>query len=296
MPFSAATQYEIAFKKTLGKAHTSEDRQVFNEPDSSQFLIGAQDIWAQKVYLNPADVRNAGVISPLLSLNLVPVVGTNNYGFYTSYYITVPAVLPACLVDVTNHITQAIFQPGDRVGQLIPASMGAAFQPIPYSGSTAVYPLDASDYYVDCFQGILTQQYDDIPSMKDYTLSGSKINCYLYLGSYVSDKLFGLGGGQTYAFFDKLTVGNGIDGLQDGSNRIFVLGGVPVANSEYVYLNGILLKGGAINTGTPAGDADYNITGNTIIFADNYTDAFGHEVVRTPTATDLLQISYRTLD
>jgi hypothetical protein len=294
--FVTDTKANISFKKTLGKAHTGNDREVFNEPDSSQFIIAAQDIWAKAVYPNPADVRNATACTPLLTLDLVPIVGTNNFGKYASYYVKIPTSgVPASLVGKTNRLTGAPYVAGERIGQIIPRSMGPLFQAKPYAGSTPVYPMDASDWYLDCFSGILSQETDNPAFMRDYNAVGSKIECYVYTGTYVSDSISGLGGGQTYSFYDKQVVGGGISGIQDGANRVFSLNNDPVAGSEHVYLNGLLLRGGIIDKADPTQNADYSIVGNIITFAANYTDAGGRTVVKIPTADDLFQVSYRSL-
>jgi hypothetical protein len=47
-------------------------------------------------------------------------------------------------------------------------------------------------------------------------------------------------------------------GVVDGKNTTFVLKETPVANSEHIYLNGLLQEPGA--------DKDYTISGNLLIF------------------------------
>lgn len=62
-------------------------------------------------------------------------------------------------------------------------------------------------------------------------------------------------------------------GLVNGVNTIFTLANTPLANSEEVYLNGILQEPGA--------DNDYTISGNTITY------------LSPPLTGDRLRVSYR---
>jgi hypothetical protein len=287
MAFNISTKSNIPFKTILGKAQTSNDRDPANEPAVSKFLMSAQDIWSDKVIAtNPSDPANAGVVATgtgtngRIKLNLTPVSGTNNYGgIYSSYYITVPSPVPTGLSGLTNPRTGTTYAVGDVVGNIIPASFGSTYNmyaPFPFANNTQTPPTDASDWFVDCYAGILTQETDNIPAMIDYTQANSRIECFVYVGKFVSDRIQGLGtGGTIYDFYDHQMVGSGITGTQDGINDTFTLAYLPVTGSEMVFLNGVLLLV----------SHDYTINGQIIVM----------QSTAIPKATDIFQISYRSL-
>lgn len=64
-------------------------------------------------------------------------------------------------------------------------------------------------------------------------------------------------------------------GAIDGKNSTFVLSETPIANSEHVYLNGLLQE--------PGDTKDYRISGNLLIFNDDFI----------PQLNDLLFVSFR---
>lgn len=300
MAFDINSKANIAYKRLLGKIHTSNDREFFNEPESSTFLMSAQDVWADSLHpTDPNDPSNDGVITAQVELDLVPVSGTDNYGPPSAYYVQVPDPVPAPLTGQINKKTGATFVAGDRVGQIVPATFGAVYAPQPKENGTIVPPLDASDWFVDCFSGVLTQETDDPSKMRNYSTNGT-ILCYIYIGKYVSEKLGSLGGGTTYAFYDHQTIDNGITGLQDGNNYTFTLNNTPVAGSEHVYINGVLQKSGT-QTDVVSGLADYYVNGNQIIFRPESTPR-GEVIVNDqdgdPTGeklrADFFEVSYRT--
>ena len=295
MAFINSTKSNIAYKRVLGKIHTSNEREAFNEPMASKFLIAAQDVWAEAVPETPVP-GGTSIVSDLLDLELVPVSGTDNTGIFSAYMLKLGSTVPSSLVGKKNRITGTTFAAYDRVGQIIPIDMGPNYQPLPYEGSTAVYAMDASDWYIDNFAGILTQETDNPSFMRDYTVASSKLQCYVYIGKMITEAFGGLGGGATYNFFDKqspvvldgpggsvITPANGISGDQDGVNRVFTLNAACDSNSEHVYFNGSLMQAGK----------DYTISGSVITFSDSVEVSTGVYVDRTPEPTDLVQVSYR---
>lgn len=297
MAFNFNTKANIAYKRVLGKIHTSNEREAFNEPLGSKFLVAAQDIWAEAVPEEPVEA-GTNVVSEKLTLNLEPISGTDNTGIYSAYQLKLGDTVPTTLQGKKNRLTGLTYQPYDRVGQVIPFEMGPGYQPRPYEGTTPVFPMDASDWYIDYYSGILTQETDNPNFMRDYTQANSKFECYVYIGKMITEAFGGLGGGSTYNFYDKqspqvldtpggnvVTAANGIGGDQDGQNRVFTLLNTCDYNSEHVYFNGVLLQR----------DKDYTMVGNTLTFAETseYPVGSGIYVNRTPQPDDLVQISYR---
>lgn len=294
MAFDINTKANIAFKRALGKVHSSNDRDPANEPKATKLLIGAQDIWAKSVHPDPLNAENDGIIArgetgdahgkgsaDRLILEMEPISGTDNYGPYSGFYITVPSTVPAQLVGKTNPMYSdgRTFQPGDRVGNIIPSFFGFDLRPQVFNGSTEISVSHESDWYLDAYAGIFTQEDDEPAKMVNYGSNGY-VHCYVYVGDYVSDRLSGLGGGTTYVFHENQTIGNGVSGTIDGVNKDFTLDNTPVTGSQQVFLNGMIQ--------TPVDD--YTISGNVITFVEP------PEVVTIDSTNypDQIMVNYRT--
>ncbi len=271
MAFLDTTKANIAYKQVLGKIHTNNNRESFNEPESTLPITLGQFAWADKVHpTTPGDSSNSGIVSSLLTFDLVAVSGTDGTGVPSSYYCKLGAVVPSDLVGKINPRTGAAYAAYDRVGNFIPASVHSNYRPKLFKNSTETTPLDASDWFVDCFAGVVTQETDVPASMINYS-TGSTVQAYVYIGKTISDAI--IAAGSNIIFYDKKTVGNGITGVVDGSNVIFTLAATPDSGSEHIYINGVLQNAGGSN--------DYTISGSTITFAS---------AIRVE---DTLMVSYR---
>ena len=51
MAFITESKANIAFKKILSKIHTSNERDPANEPESTGFILSAQNIWGEEIEL-----------------------------------------------------------------------------------------------------------------------------------------------------------------------------------------------------------------------------------------------------
>ena len=293
MAFDINTKANIAFKRALGKIHSSNDRDPGNEPNATKILSSAQDIWAEAVNSNPLDATNDGVIArgdagdpygagtdSRLILELDPISGTDNTGTPSAYYVRVPSSgVPTQLQGHINPFTGAEFAVGDRVGNIIPSTFGFSLRPQLFDDTTEIPVSHESDWFLDAYAGIVTQEDDEAAKMVDYGTTG-KLHCYVYIGTYVSDKLSNLGGGTTYQFYENQTIGNGITGTVDGVNTDFVLDNEPIVGSQMVYLNGMLQEEGQ----------DYTISGATITF----TEAPEIVTIDSTDYPDKIVVSYRT--
>ncbi len=277
MSFIDSSKANIAYKLALGKIHTNNGRESFNEPESTVPVSMGQFAWAQALHpYDPDDASNIGVISNLLTLTLGEVSGTDGTGVASAWYCYLPAVLPVKLTGKINPRTGVAYVGGDRVGNLIPASAGPAYRPRIFSGASEITALDASDWFIDCFAGVLTQESDVPASMVAYGTTGT-VQAYVYIGDTVSEALKKVKAiASATTFYDKCVVGDGIVGAMDGTNRVFTIQVIPDTNSEHLYLNGVLLRAGA--------GFDYTLVGNTITIM---------EVWPAPEAADSLSISYR---
>lgn len=178
MAFQDKTKANVGFKKIVGKAHTSNSREHFNESEVSGFTLSSSRIFANKI--DPTPSNNYGIVSELISLTLEVVSGAN-----TSYVAKLGSIVPASLQNSINPLTGMLYASYDRVGNLIPESFGDDFRPILKNNGTEVPPLDSSDWFIDTFSGIVTQEDDgDSPLLN---LINGSLECYIYIGDFIDD-------------------------------------------------------------------------------------------------------------
>lgn len=197
MAVQTETKANVAYKRILGKGHTSNRREHFNEPYSSSFTLTSAEIFGDAIDPDPNAPGNAGVVSDLVTLELEPAVGVD-----TAYLAKIGAVVPPSLVGVVNPVTGLPYAAGDRVGHIVPERFGKDFRPILKDDGTEIFPLDASDWFVDAFAGIVTQEDDADSPLLNLGNTGT-LDCYVYIGRYVLDRLGGgsaTGTVRTYAF------------------------------------------------------------------------------------------------
>jgi hypothetical protein len=252
---------QIAYKTILGKSFTGINRHLYNEPFESAPIILGENVWVDSINrTSPSHVNNIDIVSEYIDLDLVAIDGTNN----TSYTCRLQDYVPLSLVNKINPVTKNHFQPYDRIINLIPMSFGSLFRPRLYDSSGEVALLDNCNWGIDYFAGIISQQGNRIFTyLKAYIYTGKNINQSLMLYAH------------KIQFYDHQTIDNGIIGIINGVNTVFELVATPDANSEHIYINGILQISGY--------DKDYIIYVNKIIF-NNET---------TPKPDDHLSISYR---
>lgn len=277
MSFVDQSKANIAYKLALGKIHTNNNRESFNEPESTMPVVMGQFSWGEKLHpSDPTHASNAGIVSSLITLNLVAVSGTDGTGTPSAYYCKLGGTVPADLVGKINPRTGVAYAANDRVGNIIPASAGAAYRPKLFKDAVETTPLDASDWFIDCFAGVVTQETDVPASMINYSTGGT-VQAYIYIGKTIADAIgSATAAASATSFHDKKTIGAGITGSLDGVNKTFVLDHIPDVNSEHVFLNGMLMNAGS--------SVDYTISGNTITFSN--------EMI--PQSVDSLLVSYRT--
>ena len=277
MSFTDQTKANIAYKLALGKIHTNNGRESFNEPEGTLPISMGQFSWAEKFHAtDPAHASNAGIVSSLLTLKLTAVSGTDGTGTPSAYFCYLDSTVPADLVGKINPRTGVAYAANDRIGNIIPASAGAEYRPKLFNGATETTPLDSSDWFIDCFAGVVTQETDVPASMINYGSTGT-VQAYVYIGKTVSEAVSGaVAAASATTFYDKQTIGSGITGSMDGVNKQFVLSHTPDANSEHVFLNGMLMNAG--------GTVDYTIAADTITFSNDMV----------PQSVDSLLVSYRT--
>lgn len=199
MAFNDTTKSTQPFKKLGFKAHTANQKEVFNEARTSFVQVPATTIFADAI---PA-TSGAAVASGVAEFVVFDMVldNTSNGKAYFAVYPDTHA------------------QSGEYPENLIPPAFGQDFRAILKDNGTEVTPLDARDWLLDYSNGIVVSE-DDLSLGTTGTLE-----CFVYRGEYLSDRLgaSGLQGDTGPAGPTGPTGPAGADGA-DGADAVVVSG------------------------------------------------------------------------
>jgi len=193
MAFIDKTKANYSYKVLQGKAHTGNDRDLVNESIPSGLILSADRIFGNNIHQSPTHSSNLNIVSELVTLVLKPIPGSDSQslGTWSSYRCYLDTIVPTTLSTVINPLTGLVYSSGDIVGNIIPQSFGEDFRPILYSDSSAtieIPPSDASNWILDPYSGVITQEADNISNMFN-TSSNGRLKAYIYIGQYVIDML-----------------------------------------------------------------------------------------------------------
>ena len=217
---------QLANNILFGKSLTSKNNYLYNEPFESSPIIQGENIWADSINrISPSHSSNHNIISEFIELELIEIPGTNKL----SHYCRLSENIPNSLINKINPLTKQQYTQYDRVGNLIPNSFGFNFSPRLYYNENEITLLDESNWVIDHFSGIITQEY-----YKPI----NKLKAYVYIGKNIIQAI--QSSSPNIIFYDRQMINAGITGEIDGVNNIFYLDNIPDLNSEYVFINGIL--------------------------------------------------------
>jgi hypothetical protein len=174
MAFLTDTLARAAFKRTLGKGHTSGSKDLSNEAETSFITIAARDIFADRIPTTPASAIAAGVSTSLVSLTLTLDPSSNG----KAYLASIATVSGSPLEGKINPRTGAPFADTDRVGFLIPPQYGTDFRAILKNNGTEIAPSSAQDWFIDYVAGIVTSE-------DNLSLVNGTLEAYVYNGRYL---------------------------------------------------------------------------------------------------------------
>ncbi len=305
MAYNSTTERLITLKKLAGKAHTSNDKGLANEALPSGVTLSTETIFAEPIPKNPAN-SNLYDITGKVEFIRFPSIFINGsdtsdgrHGFelklpsdYESNSSNPNAGTYPYINDQVINITSGALQ-------LIPTSFSNNYEAKPFYGGsgtknsgTQIPILDARDWNLDYFNGVLFQQ--DPPGTGDHAENPDFVEAFLYIGNYLNAggvtnghvEITGSLGVKGNSVFD----GNvGISGsLHDKNGNELVAGSIeryvtelsspvssnttitfsgltyPTADTDGVidlFFNGQLLMSGS-GTQTVAGEKDYYLTGS----------------------------------
>lgn len=199
MALSSSSKENISLKKLVGKAHTSNSLEAFNESKTTGLTLSTSSIFAETISTTPT------------STNLYDITGDT-----VEYVRLVATALPESLVDGKYHAfklslpanyeasssnakagTLSFLNSQDintSVGklQLVPPSFSDSYEAKAYYGGnstkgngTRIPLLDDRSWYLDYFNGVLFQE---IPP-NDANENPSHVEAFIYTGNMASTQI-----------------------------------------------------------------------------------------------------------
>ena len=253
MALSDTSKTLISIKKLVGKAHTSNDKDVANESLPTGITLGSNTVFGQTIPIHSGATVKYEVLSNSLGEGVVEylrfsasfVAGTDTSSGRHGFELKLPD-------DYETHsknpikgtypfINQQSVYITSGALQLIPPSFDSDYEGTPYhtsSAQTQIPVLDSRDWSLDYFNGILFQQ--DPPGTGDQATNPRYIDGYLYIGQYSDKGIFGSG---LSGSLTKLT--DGTSYLAAGTNITITSasnGQIAISSTEYLAGDGLDLS------------------------------------------------------
>ena len=250
MAYDAKTQRLISLKKLAGKAQTSNDKDLANEGLPSGITLASNTVFGQPITTNPSSAALYTVTGHVeyVRFQSIFIAGSDTTNGRHGFELKLPSDYEAnssngkagtypFINDQTINITSGALQ-------LVPPSFASSYEAKPFYGGTSakdsgtqVPVLDARDWYLDYFNGILFQQ--DPPGTGDHAENPDFVEAYLYIGdmldTVVDSKGSGGAGGDRNAEFlvlaatgslnaeRVLTMGTGLSASDGGAGGNFTM-------------------------------------------------------------------------
>ena len=242
MALNETSKEFISLKKLQGKAHTSNNKDLANEALSTGLTVSSNTIFSSDIPASPTSTHFAisGGSVQFVRLSASFINGSDTVAGRHAFQLSLPDDFetPSGATNNLGKKGSGVFVDGQVVNttkgalQLVPPSYGDAYEAKPFKyvdgtgDPTQIPVLDARDWYIDYFNGILFQQ--DPPGTGDHADNPRLVDAYIYVGDFVSDTLAGSSGdgdkGAEYIVLSAtgslsnervLTPGTGLD-LTDG--------------------------------------------------------------------------------
>jgi hypothetical protein len=230
------SKLNLSFKKVLGKAQTSNIKDVSNEGIGSNISMAASTIFG---YEPPTPVSSSyytilGGVAEMVSLVATPMAGTkDDSGRYQAFALSLPADYQTNSSNPKKgtgfYLDGQVLNETTGTLQIIPPSFGANYTALVYhtaSGTTQIPALDARDWVLDYYNGIFFQQ--DPPSDTDE--NPAYVDAFIYIGDYALSRLSGSGqtpgGATTDIQFNDAGAFSGSSNLTFNGTTLAVVGDV----------------------------------------------------------------------
>ena len=174
MPLSSSSKENISIKKLVGKAHTSNALEAFNESKSTGITISASAVIANTIPSAPTSTNLYDITSDVVEyvrLVATPLNESIVNGKYHAFKLSLPADYSSQGNSQNSNAgsapylnNQDLFSTNGSL-QIIPPSFADAYEAKVYYGGdgtkgsgTRIPLLDNRSWYLDYFNGILFQE------------------------------------------------------------------------------------------------------------------------------------------
>ena len=207
MAYDAKTQRLISLKKLAGKAHTSNDKDLANEGLPCGLTLASNTIFGNSITTEPSESTLYTITGDAVEYLRFPatfIAGTDTSAGRHGFSLKLPSDYEAnssntkagtypFINNQTINITSGALQ-------LVPPAFANAYEAKPYydgdatkGSGTRIAILDARDWYLDYFNGIMFQQ--DPPGTGDHSNNPDFVEAYLYIGDMLNTVVANSGGG-----------------------------------------------------------------------------------------------------
>mgnify|MGYP001167579837 CR=1 FL=1 len=215
MALSDTSKTLISIKKLVGKAHTSNDKDVSNEGLPSGITIAANTVFGQSIpttinqtndalytILTGSGLTGNGQVE-YLRFPATFINGTDTASGRHGFELKLPADYESNsknpLAGTYPFKNNQIINITSGSLQLVPPSFAAGYEGKPFhagnttkDNGTQIPVLDARDWNLDYFNGVFFQQ--DPPGTGDHANNPDHVQAYLYIGQFTSDAIAAAGG------------------------------------------------------------------------------------------------------
>jgi hypothetical protein len=206
MGYSSKTQRLISLKKLAGKAQTSNDKDLANEGLPSGITITSDTVFGETIAPTPSSSTLYTVTGKVeyLRFPVSFIAGTDTSSGRHGFELKLPADYESNSSNSKKGIYPFLNNQSINITsgslQLIPTSFSNSYEAKPFYGGSSVKDsgtqipiLDARDWYLDYFNGVMFQQ--DPPGTGDHSNNPDYIEAFLYIGDMLSTVVENSGGG-----------------------------------------------------------------------------------------------------
>ena len=247
MGYDAKTERLIALKKLAGKAQTSNDKGLANEALPSGLTISSESVFGEPISTAPSAASLYDITGKVeyLRFQAIFIAGSDTSVGRHGFELKLPADYEA---NTSNPAAGTYpFLDNQSISitsgslQLVPPSFATAYEAGPFYGGTSAKDsgtsiplLDARDWYLDYFNGVLFQQ--DPPGTGDHSNNPDFAQGFLYIGEMLDVVVRNSGSG-----------GGSGPGDADASYVVMSLTGSLNADRQLTAGTGLSLEDGGAN-------------------------------------------------
>jgi hypothetical protein len=209
MALSSSSKENIALKKLVGKAHTSNNLEAFNESKSTGITISSQAVISETIPESPTNTNLYDITNNVVEyvrLVATPLNESIVSGKYHAFKLSLPSDYEDSssntksgtgffINDQDAHLTNGSLQ-------IVPPSFYDAYEAKVYYGGngikgsgTRIPLLDNRSWYLDYFNGILFQETPPDNANENPTY----VEAYIYIGKMASERFTEAGDGEAGA-------------------------------------------------------------------------------------------------